>query len=119
MKRLKTTEVKAYREQLLQQNNNICPLCEQPIEPGQDVLDHHHQSGLIRNTIHRFCNTFLGKIENNVKRNKITEQQLVNILQNYVKYVSDTQPVLHPTYKTPEEKKALAKKRAKRRRDGK
>jgi hypothetical protein len=87
--------------------------------PEESVADHRHSDGRMRRTIHRTCNLVLGKWENALKRYGIDENRAANIASNLIKYVSDTEPVLHPTYKTPEEKKALAKKRAKRRRDGK
>jgi hypothetical protein len=58
----------------------------------------------------------LGKIENNVTRNRITEIQLAAILRNYQVYVADTVNILHPTHRTPEQRQLRAKKRAKQRR---
>jgi hypothetical protein len=116
MNRIKTSEIKKYREQYLVNNNCICPLCGLLIDPKDAVLDHSHKSGKLRNSIHRLCNTFLSKIENNITRNCITPEQLTNILRNYESYVSNTKDIIHPTFKTKDEKKVLAKKRAKKRR---
>jgi hypothetical protein len=117
--KLKASEIKAYRQQAVQDQNHTCPLCEQPLTQQDAVLDHRHSDGLIRQAIHRFCNTFLGKIENNVIRNRITPQQLEAILRNYESYVATTQPILHPTHRTPEQRQAHAKKRAALRRKSK
>lgn len=111
MKRLKTTEIKAYREQEYQKQNGICALCKQPMTPEQSVADHRHSDGKMRRILHRTCNSLLGKWENALKRFGIDELRAESISENIIKYVSDTEDVLHPTYKTPEEKKALTKKR--------
>ena len=110
--KIKRTEIIKHRALAVLEQGGICPLCEQHLELKDAVLDHRHSDGLIRSAIHRFCNTFLGKIENNIKRNRIQPQQLTAILKNYEKYVSTTKPLLHPTFLTPEERKAKAKKRA-------
>lgn len=116
MKRIKQSEIKIYREEYWVENNKICVICQHPLELKDAVLDHRHSDGYIRNTIHRFCNTFISHIENNQKRNKITPSQLTNILRNFENYVQAHKPVLHPTHRTPEEKLERAKKRARARR---
>lgn len=101
MSKLKYKELKELRDQLLIENNQICPLCLTVIDPettNGPVLDHSHTSGKIRNTIHRFCNTFLSKIENNRKRNLISEDMLTNILKNYEQYVVTERDEIHPLH---------------------
>jgi len=119
LNKAKPKDIKQLREQYWAENNQICPVCQHLIELKDAVLDHRHSDGLIRNTIHRFCNTFISHIENNQKRNRITPQQLTNILANFEQYVDSTKSILHPTYRTPEERLARAKKRAKARRSRK
>jgi hypothetical protein len=55
-------------------------------------------------------------MENNQARNRITANRLNMILANFEQYVNTHRLVLHPTHKTPEERKLRAKKRAKARR---
>jgi hypothetical protein len=114
--KLKQREIAAYRAQCVLDQLGQCPLCEQHLALADAVLDHRHKDGQVRQAIHRLCNTFLGKIENNVVRNCISTDQLNAILRNYESYVSQSTGVLHPTYKTPEQRAETAKKRAKRRR---
>jgi len=114
--RAKPKDIKTLREQYWRENSGMCPICQHPIDLKDAVLDHRHSDGYIRNTIHRFCNTFISHIENNQKRNKITPSQLTNILRNFESYVQSHKPILHPTHRTEEEKKERAKKRAKARR---
>ena len=101
MSKLKYKELKELRDQLLLENNHICPLCNTPIDPKSTngpVLDHSHTSGKIRNTVHRFCNTFISKIENNRKRNLINEDMLTAILANYEQYISNERIEEHPLH---------------------
>jgi hypothetical protein len=114
MNRLKTTEVKPYREEQLRDQDYCCALCGELIFDDA-VLDHDHRSGYIRGVLHRGCNALLGKIENSLAMNKITPDRLNAILTNYMFYVSQHHAVLHPTYKTVEEKKLRAKKLARKR----
>jgi len=114
--KLKAKEIAAHRAMSVLEQNGICPLCEQPLALKDAVLDHRHKDGLIRQAIHRFCNTFLGKIENGIVRNRITPVQLQAILKNYEQYVNNTKPLLHPTFLTPEQRAERTKKRARARR---
>lgn len=113
--RLKQQELAAYRARAVLDQAGVCPLCGQHLALKDAVLDHRHKDGWIRKAIHRGCNLFLGKIENNIVRNRISDQQLTAILQNYQTYVNDTTDILHPRYRTPEEKRIRAQKRAKKR----
>ena len=106
-RKLKTSEIKPLREQMLINQDYVCPLCQQIIDPettNGPVLDHCHFTGVIRAVIHRFCNTYLSRIENGTKRNKITDEQLKVILKNAYDYIKIDTPYLHPTYKSPIDK---------------
>lgn len=116
MRQLKTREIAEMRQQLLQEQNGLCALCQEQIEPGSAVLDHDHKSGQIRSVLHRGCNAFLGHIENNLARNQITESRLKAILANIESYIKATKPVLHSTYRTPEQRRERQRQRAKQRR---
>jgi hypothetical protein len=115
LKKLKTTEIKAFREQLLKEQNNQCGLCEEPLLPEEAVLDHSHKTGRVRRVLHRGCNVLEGVIANNAVRNKITKERLKVICENLPTYLETAEiDLLHPTHKTPEEKKLRAKRRKKR-----
>ena len=114
--RLTQREIADYRLQLLQAQAGLCALCGEPILPGQAVLDHDHQTGHIRAVLHRGCNSLEGQIVNSLPRNQISEAQLLEIFARWQQYHMIQQPELHPTYRTPEEKTALRRKRAQRRR---
>ena len=98
MEKLKYKELKMLREQLLIEQNHTCVLCNETIEIGEAVLDHCHQTGHIRQVIHRGCNLYLGKLENNLKRNRITPTRLHNILKNLENYIVTKREEIHPMH---------------------
>jgi hypothetical protein len=112
----KPKDIKPLREQFLKEQMGLCALCREPIPEGEAVLDHCHRTGYLRSVLHRGCNAYIGSMENNLARNKITPDRLTNILANFQHYKHLTKTILHPTHRTPEERLARAKKRAKARR---
>ena len=114
--RLKPKDIARVRAEILQEQNNLCALCLEPIAEGQAVLDHDHKTGCIRGVLHRGCNAIEGVIVNNSARNLITPERLAQIFLQWQAYHLEQYPMLHPTHRTPEEKQARAKKRAKTRR---
>ncbi len=113
MLKMKYTDVKPLREQLLLEQDNKCRLCNQLIHDDA-VLDHCHSTGLVRGVLHRGCNMFLGKIENNLKRNKITLPMLMNLFNNYFDYTISYTEHTHPTYKVPGTKKKVKSKNSRK-----
>ena len=115
MKKLKYAEIKPTREQKLKEQNGICAICGQPVALEQAALDHNHTTGAIRQVLHLSCNAFLGKIENNYRRFGVTDlEKFLSGVASYLErhaYVEPGALVRHPTHKTPEEKKAAAKKK--------
>jgi hypothetical protein len=108
--KLKYTELKNYRQTKLAEQGHKCYLCGEPIIDDA-VLDHDHKTGLIRRVLHRGCNALLGKIENNMARNRITVQRLSNIADNLIKYITNTHTdIRHPTHKTKGERNATKKR---------
>ena len=113
MSRIRVQDIRVIREELLEQQSGFCAICGEELKPEEAVLDHCHQSGHIRGTIHNKCNTLLGKIENFNRRYK--HHNLASFLDGVMEYI--TRPsynYIHPSHKTLEEKKALQAKRRKR-----
>ena len=120
MKRLKQSEIKAYREELLEKQGGVCALCGRQLFRADAVLDHDHKMGWIRGVLHRGCNSLLGKIENNWKR--VGVPSLAAFLAGTAPYLvrcDAPNEVFHPSYRTPEEKRLLRNKRARRKRKAK
>jgi hypothetical protein len=103
--KLKTIEIKQYREAQLLNQNNQCALCGEVIIEDA-VLDHCHKTGLIRQVLHRGCNSLLGKIENSMPRSRVDIRRLEGIAHNLVNYLNTTHTqIRHPTHLTIEERK--------------
>ena len=116
MVKLRAREIAAHRALCLLNQNGVCLLCNQHLTAADAVLDHCHRTGQVRGAIHRFCNTFLGKIENGAVRNRISAEQLAAILVNYTDYVARSTGILHPSHRTPEQKLERTRRLAQKRR---
>ena len=103
IRQLKQSEIAKMREQILNDQEGICPLCNNPIPEGTACLDHEHRrrirgSGQLRAVLCRNCNTFLGKLENNSKRCNITLKDLPKVLRRTSKYLlKEHKPFIHPS----------------------
>ncbi len=108
IKQLKNKDIKPLREQILKEQNEICPICKKKI--NSPVLDHHHSkkvkgTGQIRGVVCLGCNIMIGKVENNCMRYNISQQELPVVLINISEYLEkDQYPYIHPSEKTPEPK---------------
>jgi DNA-binding sugar fermentation-stimulating protein len=111
--KIKHREIVDYRNLFLEQQQRRCALCNEPID-GDAVLDHCHKTGRLRRTLHRGCNSMLGKIENNMARSQMTNERLREFAKRLVLYIeSEWDDIVHPTHKTPEERKMAYKKKKK------
>ena len=105
MHKLKYNQVKTYREEQLRTQGQKCALCGEDIT-DDPVLDHCHKTGLLRQVLHRGCNSLLGKIENSMPRSRVDIRRLEGIARNLVNYLTTQHTdIRHPTHKTPEERK--------------
>jgi hypothetical protein len=71
------------------------------------VLDHNHSTGAVRAALHRGCNALLGKVENNAARYGVASVPAFGAgLGPYLqRHQINTTGMLHPTYKTEDEKR--------------
>lgn len=118
--RLRPKDVKTTRARLLESQSFKCAICHYECTQDQAVLDHSHKTGKIRATLHRGCNSLLGRIENNAPRHGLRDEQLIQFLLGTAQYLidhsTDRTGLFHPTHRTPEEKAETIKKRAKKKR---
>jgi hypothetical protein len=114
MERLTYSAVATVRADMLAQQGGRCALCLQRIKLGADVLDHDHATGAVRGVLHRGCNSLLGKIENNHKRYGIEDLSsfLMGTPSYLLRHRENRTGLLHPTHKTPEEKRLRANAKA-------
>ena len=102
---MKSTEIKEIREQLLEEQNYICPLCQTEIKPEDAALDHCHDTtgpnaGRIRGVLHKRCNSAEGALKSKFIRSgtglyTTFEEYLLNLAHYLVK---DHHLLLHPTH---------------------
>lgn len=108
LKQLTQKDIKILRDNILNKQNNICPICNKEIKEGKAVLEHSHKkkvggSGLIRGVCCTNCNIMIGKVENNCKRYNISLEELPNVLINISKWLSKEHlPFIHPSEKPKE-----------------
>lgn len=61
--RIKHAQIAAIREELLRRQNGLCAICGRSMTKADGpVLDHDHDTGLVRCTVHRSCNAAEGKV---------------------------------------------------------
>lgn len=95
--------IKLYREQ-----GSVCAICKEPIDftvKGEGVIDHDHDTGEVRGTLHRWCNGQLGKVEQaaiRAKRGGTAQGWLVSAI-NYIQTAKTG--FMYPSHKTEEEKR--------------
>jgi DNA-binding sugar fermentation-stimulating protein len=114
--KLKPKDIKPLREKILLEQSGCCAICHEAVMPDEAVLDHCHKTGYIRAVLHRGCNAYIGHMENNLARNKITPARLQAIMINFLIYINSHRLYVHPSHLTADEKKARLKRRAKKRR---
>lgn len=109
-KQLKWDDLPKLRDKLLEEQENVCPICNRSV--NSPVLDHHHVkkingTGLIRGVLCRSCNVMLGKVENNCKRYNISQKELPAVLNNMADYLKeDHLSYIHPS-EAPKEPKLM------------
>lgn len=117
--KLKSKDVSNIRLKLLEAQGFRCAICNQEILEDQAVLDHNHKDGHVRAVLHRTCNAVEGKIVNAMRRYGIKNPR--EYLEGLVKYhdfhETNQTGLIHPTHRTPEEKAARVKARAKKKRE--
>ena len=116
--KLKGKDVKRTRLALLEKQGYVCTLCAQSCSDEQAVLDHDHAHGHIRSVLHRGCNAAEGKIMNTMRRYGIknTLEFLTNLIQYQLTHVENRTGLIHPTFRTAEQKIEATKKRARKKR---
>ncbi len=124
MRRLKHAQVAGVRKMAATQQGGRCAICKQPTADNQQVLDHCHKHGFIRAMLCRNCNGIEGKVKNLAARGKrmYDEEWFLTQLLDYWKQHNRTAregDLLHPTYKTPAEKRERQNMLARKRRAAK
>lgn len=112
--RLTNSQIKEVRERQIIQQGGKCQLCGLPGVIKDPVLDHCHTTGAVRGTLHRSCNSLLGKVENNASRFGVKD--LAAFCHGTARYIqihkTNITGLIHPTHKTDDEKRLARNKKA-------
>jgi hypothetical protein len=121
MMRIKYAEVGKYREEFSAAQGHRCAICQQVVPETSRVLDHCHTSGLFRAMLCRNCNGLEGKILTRARQGQrqFDPKWFLKRVLAYWETHHDATPehgLIHPTFKTPDEKRLArnAKARAAR-----
>jgi len=98
------------RDKIRADQKGLCALCHLPVSVADAVLDHCHEHGYIRGTLHRSCNSLLGVLENNRKRFGLGDDDafaafMLGAGAYITKHLTPQTRMLHPTFKTEDEKR--------------
>jgi hypothetical protein len=113
MRRLKANEIPKVREEIASIQNGLCAICQTKME--EKCLDHDHKTGIIRSVLCRNCNGIEGKIFNlcrRGKRNRTEKDFLIDILAYWSFHADLPRNIMHPTFKTQEEKRLARNRKA-------
>jgi hypothetical protein len=110
--RLTNSQISEVRNSQRAEQGNKCAICKRPLKASEIVvLDHDHSTGAIRGTLHHSCNALLGKVENNAGRFGVSGHLIewcAGLAQYLMRHKTNVTGLIHPTYKTDDEKR-LAK----------
>lgn len=116
MQRLTAKSLENWRTGRILANGGKCGLCHKAIK--SPCADHDHATGVMRDAICRSCNSGLGQIERAILRFGIPDVPafLLGASKYLEKHKTPQEPFLHPTFRTPEEKREARNKKARLRR---
>ena len=111
MDTLRPKDILPLRLKKIQEQANVCPLCELELLPEDAVLDHCHTTGHVRRALHRSCNSAEGKILHWAgQRSKGADP--VAFVSNLLGYwqVDYTDNPIHPLYGKPPKRRVKRRK---------
>lgn len=121
-RKISRSQQRAYSIKLLREQGGVCCICHNPISlqvmgnKSDYVLDHCHETGLVRGVLHRSCNAALGKMENAVGRwgsKTMNMDSIMTFMESaLVYYKGGFKSVIYPDHKTEAEKLQAQKLKA-------
>lgn len=136
--KLKSTDLAKFRTKLMEEQGNRCAICycsfeevtyhtkkKKNVYKHTPCLDHDHKTGQVRGVLCSGCNSAEGKYINAIERwhtemvvtDKIGIWEMTQCLSDYYHtHVKDQHDLIHPSFKTEDEKRELRNLRARRKR---
>ena len=120
--KLPRTKVAAATAILLKKQGYKCPLCGGSLRATSTkspVLDHCHQQGHVRDVLCNNCNGIEGRVRslaNRAKHDRTVEEWVAGLAQYWDRHKTSQHDLVHHTFKTPEDKRLAANKKARDRR---
>lgn len=113
--KIKKSDVSRFTQAILKRQDWKCALCGAMLKANSakdPVLDHCHDTGLLRGVLCRNCNGMEGKVDTCATR-ATNKAGRIEWLRNLVTYLSkEHYQFFHYTHKTPEEKRVARNKAA-------
>jgi len=105
---LKHKQIKEVRENILEEQGGICPLCNYKIDSSDAALDHQHRTkfetvgvdgaGLCRGVLHKTCNSLEGQMLSKFKRSGVKGVTFPQYLRNLADYLEKKNyNLIHPS----------------------
>ncbi|MCK5923836.1 MAG: hypothetical protein KAG66_23075 [Methylococcales bacterium] len=85
VRHLKKSELKTIRLQLLERQNHACSICRNVLAAKDSVMDHDHDTGVVRGIVHRSCNRSEGYALQLTRFMKLTRSKFT-ALRNILDY---------------------------------
>ena len=119
--KVRVGQIKALKMLILKEQHYECAICGLNMrkDTSNACLDHDHAEGHIRGVLCRNCNRGEGKVLTQMrtcKRGGSGLNWLLMLMQYLVKHQTPQNNWVHPTHKTPDEKRLLRNKKARTRR---
>lgn len=116
MKRIGVSEVPVVRERIKKSQGDKCAICGQPFTKRDiPVLDHDHDTGIIRGVLHASCNGAEGKIKIKAMRGHAGVSAylyLIGLGKYLARHEMNRTHLIHPTHLTEAEKREKRNKKA-------
>src|SRR5690625_797576 len=118
MRRLKRTEVRQFKKDLIQKQGGVCPLCLEELlkELSKVALDHDHTTGECRGVLHLGCNRAEGSVLNSTGRTWREGQDysaVIPFIERILEYLKTHRTgVVDHRHKTEQEQREAPNRRA-------
>ena len=116
-KRITRAQLVTVKRQLIAKANGACPLCGcnlLALPPANVVVDHCHDTGVIRGVLCRGCNGAEGKVKNSVQRWGKAKDVVKYLKRLLAYYETPSTSYIYPSHKTDDEKRLARNAKARK-----